>query len=229
MLRIRGLPDVTAVDRPPAGEVRYLALGDSFTIGTGITPDRAFPAVLAERWRAGGLAVALSDPAVNGYATDDLIREELPLVARLRPTIVTLLIGANDIVRSIRAGTPAPAAEARYRSQVRSIHDALREHVAPERVYALPQPDWSLSPAAAAFGEPAALGTLIERWNGVARDEAERAGARYLDLFPLMRDQARRGMLAPDGLHPSADAHAGWAAAIDGLLTIDRAPGSPRR
>src|SRR6266550_8965525 len=64
---------------------RFLALGDSFTIGTGTTLDRSFPAVLARIWTERGRAVVLSNPAVNGYTTDDLIHEELPLVAAFSP------------------------------------------------------------------------------------------------------------------------------------------------
>src|SRR5256885_14523304 len=78
---------------------RFLALGDSFTIGTGTTPGRSFPAVLVGIWRDRGARVDLSNPAVNGYTTDDLITEELPVVASFGPDLVTVLIGANDIVQ----------------------------------------------------------------------------------------------------------------------------------
>src|SRR5438270_11685831 len=78
---------------------RFLALGDSFTIGTGTTPGRSFPAVLARIWTELGRKVILANPAVNGYTTDDLISEELPLVSSFRPTLITVLVGANDIVR----------------------------------------------------------------------------------------------------------------------------------
>jgi len=143
---------------------------------------------------------------VNGYRTDDLIAEELPLLAEFRPTLVTLLIGANDIV--------ADSSDERYRSQLRAIHARVRADAAAAVVYALPQPDWSLSRAGASFGDPAAIAARIERFNTIAREEAERASATYVDIFPLMRDQMRRGMLAPDGLHPSAEAHAQWAEAL---------------
>src|SRR3989442_528219 len=79
-------------------EVRYLALGDSYTIGTGVGADRSFPARLSERWRSRGLRVELLNVAVNGYTTDDLIRDELSRVAGFGATITSLLIGANDIV-----------------------------------------------------------------------------------------------------------------------------------
>src|SRR5207245_1150930 len=92
---------------------RFLALGDSFTIGTGTSPDRSFPAVLVGIWGEAGARVELANPAVNGYTTDDLIAEELPLVASFRPDLVTLLIGANDIVQ----GAPADA-RAGYKTNV---------------------------------------------------------------------------------------------------------------
>src|SRR5688500_10117200 len=132
------------------GTHRYLALGDSFTIGTGVGPERSFPAELARRWRSRGLEVELTDAAGNGPTTDALIEHELPLAAQVRPTIVTLLIGANDIVR----GSDVQ----RYRGQLRHILAALgAAGVPPAAVHGLPQPDWSLAPAAAPFGTPAVL------------------------------------------------------------------------
>ncbi len=154
----------------------------------------------------------LRDPAVNGYRTDDLIAEELPHVAEFRPTLVTVLIGANDIV--------AGSSHERYREQVRVIHTRVRADAPGAARYALPQPDWSLSRAGGSFGEPAALAARIERFNAIAREEAERAGAAYIDIFPLMREQMRRGMVAPDGLHPSAEAYAEWAEALRDRLVV---------
>jgi acyl-CoA thioesterase I len=182
---------------------RFLALGDSFTIGTGTTPDRSFPAILERLWIAAGRAVILSNPAVNGYTTDDLIRDELPLVASFGPTLVTLLIGANDIVQG--------SSDDRYRRQLRSVHTQIHGDAPDAHVIGLPQPDWSLSPAGSGFGDLAAIAKKIERFNQIARDEAEHARAVWIDLFPLMRDQGRRKMFAADGLHPSADAYAEWA------------------
>ena len=171
--------------------------------------------MLLRIWADRGRAVLLRNPAVNGYRTDDLIAEELPLVAAFGPTLVTILIGANDIV--------AGSSDDRYREQLRLIHERVRADAPLAAVYALPQPDWSLSRAAASFGDVAAIAARIERFNTIARDEAERAGASYVDIFPLMREQLRRGMLAPDGLHPSANAYAEWAEALRDRLVSTRA------
>ena len=169
--------------------------------------------MLTRLWADRGRDVVLRNPAVNGFRTDDLIAEELPLVAQFDPTLVTVLIGANDIV--------AGSSDERYREQLRVIHARVRADAPGARVFALPQPDWSLSRAGASFGKPSAIAARVERFNAIAREEAERAGATYIDLFQLMREQMRSGMLAPDGLHPSAEAYTQWADAL-----LDRLPAS---
>jgi lysophospholipase L1-like esterase len=166
--------------------------------------------MLVNRWWDDGIECDLRNPAVNGYTTDDLIRDELPLVEAYRPDLVTVLIGANDIV----AGT----AEQRYRAQLRRIHERVLAGAPEAKRFALPQPDWSLTPAGASFGDTARIAKAIERFNEIAREEIERSGGAYADIFPLMREQMRAGMTAPDGLHPSADAYAAWAEALVGLL-----------
>jgi lysophospholipase L1-like esterase len=193
------------------GEIRYLALGDSFTAGTGNAPSEAFPSRLVERWQAKGRTVTLKNVAVNGYTTDDVAVREIPEVQPFHPTLVTLAIGANDRVR----GTPIDV----YRAHVKSLLASIVEAGVPaSKIVTLPQPDWSLSPAAASFGDPARLGEDIVRLNGVLRDETEKMGARYIDLFPLMHDQATKKMLARDGLHPSAKAHDEWAEKLVDVL-----------
>ena len=199
--------------------MRYLALGDSFTIGTGTTPDRSFPAVLVWAWWEAGIECELRNPAVNGYTTDDLIREELPLVEAFLPDLVTVLIGANDIVAALREqAAVTPTAEDRYRRQLRRIFDRIVAGAPQARVFGLPQPDWSLTPGGASFGDPATLARSIERFNEIAREESERSGGTYVDIFPLMREQMRTGMTAPDGLHPSAGAYWQWAGALKETL-----------
>lgn len=169
---------------------------------------------MTKLWQDAGREVIFANPAMNGYTTQDLLVEELPWVANFRPTLVTVLIGANDIVQ----GSPLE----RYRAQLARIHARIRADAPDARVIALPQPDWSRGPAGSGFGSPSVIARTIERFNATARAEAERNGARWIDLFPLMRKQAERRMFAPDGLHPSAAAHAEWAAVL--AKELDAAP-----
>jgi lysophospholipase L1-like esterase len=208
----RGTPRSGAVDAGPGPEVRYLALGDSFTAGTGNLPSDAFPSRLSERWRAHDRRVTLKNLAVNGYTTDDVAAREVPEVRAFHPTLVTLAVGANDRVHGWSVDV--------YRSHVRGILQSIVDAgVTPQQIVTLPQPDWSRSPAAASFGAPPQLAADIVLFNSALREESERMGARYVDLFPLMRRQAEAKMLARDGLHPSALALDEWAAELFAKLT----------
>ena len=179
--------------------------------------------MLVMRWWDAGTECDLRNPAVNGYTTDDLIREELPLALAYAPNLVTVLIGANDIVAALRdAGALGARAEERYTRQLRRIHERIAADAPKAARFGLPQPDWSLTAAGASFGDPAKIAQAIESFNRIARDEVERAGGAYIDIFPLMREQMRKGMTAPDGLHPSAAAYAEWAAALERPLVEAR-------
>lgn len=193
---------------PRSSALRYLALGDSYTIGTGGPESASFPARLAQRWRARGLAIELRNLGVNGYTTDDLIREELPAVRSFAPSLVTLLIGANDALAGRDPET--------YRARLRHVIDRLRQDgIDPRRLVVIASPDWSRAPRGRDFGDPAALARLVDAYAVVAGEETARAGARFFDVVPLSRAQAAAGKFAADRLHFSGEAYAEWAAALD--------------
>ena len=67
--------------------LQYVALGDSYTIGTGVDTAGSWPAQLVERLAATTGAASLrliANLAVNGYTSDDVIRFALPELERLR-------------------------------------------------------------------------------------------------------------------------------------------------
>lgn len=203
-------PSATATPSSSAlATARYFALGDSFTAGTGIDPERSFASQLAARWRLTNRDLAFRSSAQNGLTSGEILERHVPEVAPFAPTAVTYNSGANDVFRHLSIDD--------FRANVRqSLRAVLDARVSPSHVWVFPQPDWSLSPAAASFGDRAAIGADIERFNAVLREEAQRAGVRWVDLFELMRRQAREGMFAPDGLHMSAEAYTAWAAAVEG-------------
>jgi acyl-CoA thioesterase-1 len=183
-------------------QIAYLALGDSYTIGTGASsPAHSFPSLLAARLRkATGRKVEVTNPAINGFTSEDLIRLELPLAAQIRPRLVTVLIGANDIVQG--------RSEAAYRQSLTAIYDRLEA----ARVDAISIPDFSATPAAGLFGRPAALRDRIDAFNKAGHEESERRGFGWIDIGEVSRSGlGRPGWLASDDLHPGDAQYANWA------------------
>ncbi|MEO6795779.1 MAG: SGNH/GDSL hydrolase family protein [Candidatus Dormibacter sp.] len=187
--------------------IHYLALGDSYTIGTGTsTESRNFPSHLARKLEeVTGDSVQLRNPAVNGYTTVDLIEVELPEIERFRPDLVTILIGANDVVQGFE--------EAAYRSRISRIYDRIKTlNLPPGRVVVLSIPDFSVVPAAPNFGKPAEIRARIDAFNRVAREEATRRGFDVVDLSELSRSGATRpGWVCQDGLHPGDAQYEAWS------------------
>jgi lysophospholipase L1-like esterase len=186
-----------------SGGVRFLALGDSYTIGEGVTPGERWPAQLAEMLRARGAAIA--DPeiiATTGWTTDEL-DAGIDAAAPAGPyALVSLLIGVNNQYR----GRPADE----YREQLRAL---LRRAIGfaggdAARVLVLSIPDWGVTPFAEGR-DRAQVAREIDLFNAIARDEARAAGARWIDITPASR-RAPSAVVA-DGLHPSGEQYREWA------------------
>jgi len=182
--------------------MRYLALGDSYTIGTGASDEfHSWPSIIASR-----LPAELTNPAVNGYTTLDLIREELPYLERVHPDLVSILIGVNDLVQ----GRTAP----QYRDSLRTIYDAI-SNTPGRRVVAVSIPTWSYVPAAADFGGQAKVDRLTQTFNAIAREEANERAFQWVDLSQASTGGiGTKGWIASDQLHPGDAQYAAWAETI---------------
>jgi acyl-CoA thioesterase-1 len=190
--------------------LRYLALGDSYTIGTGASsPAHSWPRIVAARLaeQTGG-QVELTNPAINGFTTQDLIEDELPQVQRLKPDLVTILIGVNDLVRE---RTPED-----YRTSLVRIYDEVGGEKAPDgRVFAVSIPNWSVVPAAREYGDPEQIRHLTDAFNDVAREEAMARGFAWIDITAAsISGLGSAGWISADGLHPGDRQYAAWAEVI---------------
>ncbi|HEY8815747.1 MAG TPA: SGNH/GDSL hydrolase family protein [Candidatus Dormibacteraeota bacterium] len=190
--------------------LRYLALGDSYTIGTGASNEsHNYPSLLAARLSdATGAAVGLTNPAVNGFTTQDLIDHELGFIPGVKPDLVTILIGVNDIVQGRSAKV--------YTRTVAAIYDAVGALALPlGRVAGISIPNWSVVPAAAGFGDPGRLRRLTDEFNTLAQREASRRAFMWVDITEVSTSHhGSPGWISSDQLHPGDSQYAAWAVVI---------------
>lgn len=185
--------------------MRYVALGDSYTIGTSVSAAESWPSQLVSRMPELELVANLG---VNGYTSADLIEDELPRLEELAPDFVTVMIGVNDVVQRVP--------EATYAANVGLILDVLLERLATDRVLCVATPDYTVTPQGSAFGSPEQQRAGIERVNTVLGEACEARGLRFVpDVFEMSQRAATdRRLVAGDGLHPSGAQYELWVEAI---------------
>jgi lysophospholipase L1-like esterase len=190
----------------PPSALRYVALGDSYTVGTSVAAAEAWPTQLVDR--LGGRLNLIANLGVNGYSSADLIADELPRLADLRPEFVSVQIGVNDVVR----GVP----ESVYAANVDAILDELLEGLPADRIVAVATPDYTVTPMGASFGSSAQQSAAIARFNDVLSEAAEARGILFVpDVYAISQAAATdRSLVARDGLHPSGAQYARWVDAI---------------
>jgi lysophospholipase L1-like esterase len=183
--------------------IRYVALGDSYTIGTGVSERERWPNQLVARLSGSVELELTANLGVSGYTSGDLIDYELPRVAALRPNFVTALIGVNDVVQRVPEST--------YHRNVAAILDTLLSNVAPEHIVVVSTPDYTRTPHGADFGDPIRQRAQTANFNDVMAKAAAARAIRYVDIGPIA-DQAAtdRSLVARDGLHPSGVQYSRW-------------------
>ena len=181
---------------------RYLALGDSYTIGESVAAADRFPHQLARQ-------LEIAEPQIiarTGWTTDELNAAIDAAAVDGRFDLVTLLIGVNNQYR----GRDAEEYRREFAALLgRAIGFAGGD---PKKVVVVSIPDWGVTPFAATRNR-AEIASAIDRYNAVNREETAKAGARYVDITSVSR-RTDPAMVAPDGLHPSATQYAEWVRLI---------------
>lgn len=188
--------------------LRYVALGDSYTIGTSVNEPERWPDQLVGALRTDPVRLELTaNLGVNGFTTADVIAVELPRLEALAPDFVTLQIGVNDVVQ----GVP----EATYRDRLGQILAALRGRLPAERILLVTTPDYTVTPAGADYGDPATKRAAIRRVNDILVQAGRALAIMVVDIFDISETVGTDGSLvARDGLHPSGRQYGLWVGRI---------------
>lgn len=204
-LLLMGMAKLTAqwqVEAP----IRFLALGDSYTIGQGVAVADRWPEQLLDSLQARGyVSDTLAIIATTGWRTDQLLNAVAG--KRLEDkqfNMVSLLIGVNNQYQN------RPIAQ--YRPQLEALIDSALRYVGgqTQRVLVLSIPDYAYTPFGQQ-GNPLAISQQIDLYNHIKQSVCDSLGIAYFNITEISRQGLNDpALVANDQLHPSGKQYGLW-------------------
>ena len=190
---------------PDPNAKKYLALGDSYTIGTSVAETDRFPVQTADFLQAMGIKTQVSIIATNGWTSTDLL-----LAIREKPVttnydMVSVLIGVNNQYQGKSLDL--------YKTDFTAIIQRAIQLAdgKPNHVVVLSIPDYSVTPFAS-NSDKQRIATEIDAFNAANKTIASDYKVNYLYITDESRKAAGdRTLVASDGLHFSGKEYAVWA------------------
>ncbi|MDB4932261.1 MAG: Lipolytic enzyme precursor [Myxococcaceae bacterium] len=183
----------------------YAALGDSSGVGFGARDGRGYVDRVYDRLEAVAPRARLANLCQSGATSEAVRAGQAARAAALRPALVTLFVGGNDLWRGV---TPR-----RFGENLDAIAAALAP--ASPRVIVGTVPNLAHAPAAALAEQflgvaPAALEARARALNAEVARVAAAHNYAVLDLFAFGLADAPH-FFSTDGFHPSDEGYAQWA------------------
>ena len=197
--------------------VRFLALGDSYTIGQSVPVAQRWPMQLKDSLEHRGFEIdTVSIIATTGWRTDNLLNAIRSQDLRSENfNLVSLLIGVNNQYQS------RPFSQ--YVNEFPILVDSAIQYAGgdPSRVFIVSIPDYAYTPFGQQSGNAAEISEELDEYNEFSRQVAEERGITYFNITPISRLGLQNpGFVASDGLHPSGVQYTEWVKIM--LESIDQ-------
>jgi lysophospholipase L1-like esterase len=185
--------------------IKYLALGDSYTIGENIKIKDSWPNQLSLRLEESyNYSVKTQIIAKTGYTSNELIKKINKTTINNDYDYVSLLIGVNNQYRGLNISI--------FKEELNTLIDKSINFASGrnEGVFVLSIPDWGVTP----YGELKEIDSIsdeIDRYNRLVQKTCLEKGVKFYYITDISRKvNLIDGLLASDGLHPSALMYAMW-------------------
>ena len=185
--------------------LRYLALGDSYTIGESVDSGMRYPVQIADSLIERGYSVeAPQIIAVAGWTTADLKAGIKAANPQGSYDLVSLLIGVNNQYRGVDINI--------YRKEFEELIDQSIYFAGNDtgRVIVLSIPDWGVTPFASGRDREK-IAREIDQYNAINKEITLSRGFSWIDVTGVSRlAENDRTLIAGDGLHPSGKMYTEW-------------------
>lgn len=187
----------------------FLALGDSYTVGTSVQQTESWPYQLVRKLESEQIRIAPPHIiAERGWTTADLKKAIDQAALDFPYNWVSLLIGVNNQYDGVNIETFKAEFE-QLLSQAILFAGSDRE-----RVLVISIPDWGKTPFAKDRDQEQ-IAFEIDNYNQVIYEYCAREGVTFIDITPLSRTvEAYPAYIAKDQLHPSALQYQAWVEEI---------------
>ncbi|HYF66679.1 MAG TPA: SGNH/GDSL hydrolase family protein [Ohtaekwangia sp.] len=194
--------------------MKFLALGDSYTIGESVDETQRWPVLLTNHLKTKG--IACETPTIiakTGWRTDEL--KEAVLEANLSSDydLVSLLIGVNNQYQGKSAASYEPEFEELLQLAIQ-LGGGQKAHV-----IVISIPDYGYTPFGRHNQTPISKG--IDAFNDVNKRIAEKYSIVYIDITDISQEGlSDPKLIATDGLHPSGKMYQRWVDRIKNFIDI---------
>ena len=194
-------------------KLKYLALGDSYTIGEAVPENENFPNQLVNKLSSH--QIDFENPMIiakTGWTSDELMEAIIDKNIKEKFDLVTLLIGVNNQYRQRSLDEYAKHFE-QLLQQAISFADQKPNHV-----IVISIPDWGVTPFASDRDQNK-ISEEIDAFNSVNKKLSRNHHAHYVDITPGTRlAKSDNSLLASDSLHPSGKEYGRWAGMIQPIV-----------
>ena len=179
--------------------LKYLALGDSYTIGEGFDFGGSYPKQIVNKI---SLIDSVTVVAKTGWTTDELI-DTLNNLMLEKFDIVSLLIGVNNQFRGYQIDNYILEFE-------NLLNKAIGYSKNKKNVFVLSIPDYGVTPFGKIRGQER-IYNEINSYNDINRLMSEKYNVMYFDITEISREAENdSSLLAEDKLHPSKKMYEMW-------------------
>jgi len=201
--------EVTVDPDTPSASFKYLALGDSYTIGQGVNESGRWPNQLSTQLILNGIDVEETKIiAQTGWKTDQLLNA----IAEEGPTgfnLVSLLIGVNNQFNNQSLQEFSPQFD-------QCLNKAIELSGPQGHVFVVSIPDYGVTPFGSSNAEE--IAEELDEYNAYIQSKCEAQDVPFINITEISRTLGdSEGALAPDNLHPSGFQYSLW---VDNIMPV---------